>query len=166
MDLAIPWRRTAIVASALAAAELVALLALGGLVLGRSLAHQTPAQANAAAAAGTRPGPQTRSQLPVAPHVARLPRSRTHVLVLNGNGRQGAAGDEAQTLRTLGYKIGGTRNAARMDYPTTIVLYRPGYHPEARRLAHDSGIRAVRPLDGLRPAQLRGSQLAVIVGNS
>jgi hypothetical protein len=165
MDVAIPWRTTAIVASALAALELVGLLVFGAVLIGRPFAHHTREQAiETAAAVAVGRKPQSHTRLPAAPKVPRLSRSHTGVLVLNGNGEQGAAGDEAQTLRTLGYRVGGTRNAARMDYPATIVMYRPGYRLEARRLARDAGIRAVRPLDGLRPASLRGSQLAVIVG--
>jgi hypothetical protein len=166
MDLAIPWRTTAIVASAVAALELVGLLVLGAVLLGGSVVHRTHERTvtSGVSAAEARSPQSSHSRLPSTPHVARVPRSRTHVLVLNGNGRQGAAGAEASTLRRFGYRISGTRNAARMDYPATIVMYRPGYRFAATRLARDSAIRAVRPLDGLRPAQLHGSQVAVIVG--
>ena len=43
-------------------------------------------------------------------------------------------------------------------------MYRPGYRSEATRLARDAGIKVVSPLDGLRAADLKGSQLALIVG--
>ena len=43
-------------------------------------------------------------------------------------------------------------------------MYRPGRRPEALRLARDLGIRLVWPLDGLRPRQLHGAQLAVVLG--
>jgi hypothetical protein len=85
------------------------------------------------------------------------------VLVLNGNGRQGAAGQQAISLQVLGYAVAATGNAKRTD-AATIVMYRPGYRPEAVRLARDTGIKLVGPLDGLRTADLKGSQLAVIVG--
>ena len=37
---------------------------------------------------------------------------------------------------------------------------------EARRLAHDAGVRAVAPLDGMTPSQLQGAQLVMILGGS
>ncbi len=47
-----------------------------------------------------------------------------------------------------------------------MILFKPGFHAEARRLAHDAHIRLVAPLDGLRHSQLRGSKLVVILGGS
>jgi hypothetical protein len=88
------------------------------------------------------------------------------VLVLNGNGRQGAAGTAASRLQLQGYRIGGARNAARHDYAQSMVLYVPGWVKEARRLARDTGIRMVAPVDGLRPSMLSGSKLVVILGNA
>src|SRR5581483_9817448 len=91
-------------------------------------------------------------------------RSAVHVLVLNGNGEQGAASDEASRLQVSGYRISGARNAARHDYARSMVLYVPGWVKEARRLGRDAGIRVVAPVDGLRPSMLKGSQLVVVLG--
>lgn len=161
MDAAIPWRRTALVASSLAALELVALLALGVVAIGRPLAHRVR---QSAAPTKVAPAPRNVRRLAAAPAVPRLTRARTSVLVLNGNGRQGAASSEAQALLTLGYRVGGTGNALRTDYAGSLVMYRPGYRPEALRLARDAGIRIVGPLDGLRARDLGRSQLALVVG--
>src|SRR5438445_9422583 len=151
MDAAIPWRRTAIVASAVAAVELVVLLAVGVLAIGRPLAHSVRHDAHALQVAAKKaPTPPRVRHLGSAPAVPRLTRAHTSVLVLNGNGRQGAASAEAQTLETLGYRVGATGNANRTGYAQSLVMYRPGYRPEALRLAHDAGIRVVGPLDGLR----------------
>ena len=70
----------------------------------------------------------------------------------------------AAAEQVLGYRIGGARNAERSDYAASIVMFRPGYRPEALRLAHDLGVRLVTPLDGLLPSQLHGAQLALIIG--
>lgn len=156
MDVAIPWRRTAIVAATVATIELVALLAVGAVAIARPLARSAR-HATAKAAVVHRPAA-------AAPAVPRLSRAETRVLVLNGNGRQGAASAEAQTLATLGYGIGRTGNATRSSYPQSLVMYRPGYRPEALRLAHDAGIRIVGPLDGLRVRDLGRAQLALVVG--
>ena len=167
MDAAIPWRRTAILASAVAAVELLVLLVAGVILIGRPFAHSLTHKAShaptVAHATPTRHVQSTR--VARAPHVPRLAPTRTHVLVLNGNGRSGAAGSEAATLRLHGYRISATGNAKRMDYAMSLVMYRPGYLPEAKRLARSVGIRLVGPLDGLRTRDLRGSQLVVVVGD-
>jgi hypothetical protein len=43
-------------------------------------------------------------------------------------------------------------------------MYRIGRRPEALRLARDLRIGLVSPLDGLRPRDLLGAQVAVVVG--
>ena len=86
------------------------------------------------------------------------------MLVLNGNGVQGAAATTAARLRNAGYRIGAAQNAQRHDYAQSMVMYVPGWVKEARRLAHESGVRLVAPIDGLKPAQLRGSKIVVVLG--
>ena len=86
-------------------------------------------------------------------------------MVLNGNGRQGAAAAAAARVRRHGYRIRSVGNAGRMTYARSLVMYRPGYEGEGRRLARDLGIRTVGPLDGMRPAQLHGAQAVVVIGS-
>jgi LCP family protein required for cell wall assembly len=92
------------------------------------------------------------------------PPSKVTVTVLNGNGVTGAAAAAAARLESDGYPIGGTTNAQRHDYARSMVMFVPGWAKEARRLARDSGIRMVSPVDGLRPAQLRGSKVILLLG--
>ena len=56
------------------------------------------------------------------------------------------------------------RNRFRRWSTRTIVMYRPGYAAEGARLAHDLHIRIARPLDGMRPAQLLGAHLVLVMG--
>jgi len=93
-----------------------------------------------------------------------LPRRRVSVLVLNGNGRQGAAAATASRVARRGYRIGGVANAPRSDFTRTLVMYRRGFEGEAYRLAKDLRIRIVGPLDGMRPAQLQGAHTVIVVG--
>ena len=93
-----------------------------------------------------------------------LPRGKTRILVLNGNGHAGAAGAEAQIVRSMGYRIAAVGNAARSDYGRSTVLYPQGRTREARRLAHDLGIKLVGPLDGISRAKMRHATVAVILG--
>ncbi len=98
------------------------------------------------------------------PPVPLRPRSRVSVLVLNGNGASGVAGATAAQLLGRGYRSATATNASNRDYATSLVLYRRGWAGEAERLARDSGIRVVSPLDGLPPAGSRRYQLVLILG--
>ncbi|MFN2629041.1 MAG: LytR C-terminal domain-containing protein [Gaiellaceae bacterium] len=153
-----PWRTAAVVAGAFAVIELLVLVAIGLALLSGPLTRAVRHHPAAAPSAPAR-------RIVGPPRVARLTRAQTRVLVLNGNGRTGAAAAEALTLQTLGYRIGGTGNSPRRDHGGSIVMYRPGYRPEALRLAHDRGITLVGPLDGLRAADLRGAQLSLVLGS-
>jgi LytR cell envelope-related transcriptional attenuator len=159
-----PWRATTAVAGAVALVELIALVAIG-------LAHLAPhhsgvvassrTQIHRAAAVAAKPAPVRAKAVPQTPL---RPRSRVRVLVLNGNGVSGAAATEAARLQGDGYRIGGSTNAARHDYANSMVMFVPGWAKEARRLARDTGIRMVSPVDGLRRAQLRGSTVILLLG--
>jgi hypothetical protein len=91
-------------------------------------------------------------------------RAQSRVLVLNGNGQDGAAGAEARVLRAHGYSVAAVGNAKRTDYATSIVMYSPGYSREARRLARDVGVGIVAALDGLQLSQLKGARLVLVRG--
>ena len=154
------WRTATIVVSVLAAVELAVLLMIGVTVLGKSVAHRVQSAALARAAGVqpvTKPGP---------PGKPRLMRSNTDVLVLNGGGVTGAAGLAADSLRARGYRITSVGNARKQSTATrTLVMYRPGYRPEAARLARDVHTKIVAPLDGMRPAALMGAQIVLVVGH-
>src|SRR5262249_1691884 len=94
----------------------------------------------------------------------KLSRAQTGVIVLNGNGRQGAAAAGAERVHSFGYRISGTLNARRQDYAASVVMYRAGYRAEGLRLARDLKVNVVGPLDGLAPSVLNGGQLAVVIG--
>lgn len=156
-----PWRTTALLASAVAALELVALVVVGAMLIGKPLRHHVEQQAaKREIAALTLPKPKV-----VPEGRPKLTRGETSVLVLNGNGQAGAAGDEAARVRSRGYIVGGVGNSTKQASGPTVVMYRPGYRPEGLRLAHDLHIGAVGPLDGMRPSELMGAHLAVIVGS-
>jgi hypothetical protein len=156
-----PWRAATLVVGAIATVELAALIGIGAV-------HLAPKPKAATAAAKSQPARPAAHVLKVALPPSHPLRARTsvRVLVLNGNGRQGAASSEAAQLQSAGYRIGGAENAQRHDYAQSMVLYVPGWIKEARRLAHDAGIRLVAPVDGLRPAALKGSKTVVILGTA
>lgn len=161
-DLIRPWRTAALVAGAIALVELLILVAIGGTALARGVSHRVQ-RAAAAHEASASAAPRRLSRH-TKPQPARLPRSKTEVLVLNGNGRQGAAASEATSVQRHGYQLGGVANASRSDYARSIVMYRPRYQGEGRRLGRDLGIALVTPLDGMRASQLHGAHVVVIIG--
>ena len=158
-----PWRTATLVASLVAAVELILLLGAGTLILAKPFSRIVRKQAEAAALAPARI-PTTVARKTVVISLPKLTRSETGVFVLNGNGRSGAAASESQKLSAFGYRVPGTGNAKRQDYATTVVMFRRGYAAEAHRLARDLHVRIVGPLDGLKPAALHGGQLAILLG--
>jgi LytR cell envelope-related transcriptional attenuator len=156
-----PWRAATLVVGAIATVELAVLIGIGAVHLAPKH-HVAPA---AAAATPQRTAPVVHAPAPP-PSVPLRARTQVRVLVLNGNGRQGAASSEAARLQSAGYRIGAAENAPRHDYARSMVLYMPGWVKEARRLAHDAGIRLVAPVDGLRPSALKGSKTVVILGTA
>lgn len=158
LDLVRPWRRATIAVTAVAALELLALVGVGVALLGNPLANHFRESAAAAAA------PRKRTALPPAPaRKELLPRGDISVMVLNANGQAGAAHTAADKVGARGYLVGDVGNAQETS-PRTLIMYRPGYAAEGTRLGRDLRVRLVRPLDGLRPSQLLGSHLVLILG--
>lgn len=153
-----PWRTATIIASGVAALELVLLLIIGIALLSKPLsAHARQAaitQATGVAPVVSHPEPKSTT----------LTRGQTSVLILNGNGIAGAAAAAASRVRARGYAVRGTGNAGH-SYGRSVVMYRPGRMPEAKRLAADLSVPLVGPLDGLTPRQLHGAQVVVVLGN-
>ncbi len=156
-----PWRTATLVASAVAVVELVVLVVLGALLLAEPVSQHVRQAAEAKVFAPIKPKP--RAAAPVGN--PKLSRARTSVIVLNGNGRAGAAASSAEAVRRFGYTIGTVGNAPRTDFTRTLVMFRKGYRPEAVRLAKDLNLKIVGPLDGLRPKDLLGAHVALVVGS-
>jgi hypothetical protein len=151
------WRTATIVASGFAALELVLLLIIGIALLSK------PLSAHAREAAITHATGIAQAPSRTEPKRATLSRGETSVLVLNGNGVDGAAAAAASRVRARGYSVAATGNAAQ-SYGQSVVMYRPGRRPEAQRLARDLGVAIVGPLDGITVRQLLGAQVVVVLG--
>lgn len=165
-----PWRTAAIVAAAVAAVELFVLVIVG-VVLGAKLVTdkaetfvaQTQAAKTDAPPPATDDGGTTKQTKKAAP-VAELPRSRTSVIVLNGNGIPAAAAVGAERVRKFDYIIAGTANAPRSTFQRSVVMFRPGFEGEAIRLGKDLKVKRVVPLDGMTQRDLQGAHIAFIIG--
>jgi hypothetical protein len=166
-----PWRTAAVIAAGVAAVELFILLVIG-VVLGAKLLTDNAEKAvisatTAAKTAATTPATtksSSKNATGSSTPAASLSRSKTSVVVLNGNGLPGAAAVAAQRLRHFHYIVAATGNAPRTDFRRSLVMYRKGYEGEAIRLAHDLHLRRVTPLDGLKLHDLQGAHLALIIG--
>jgi hypothetical protein len=158
-----PWRAATFILAALAALELVALIVIGAVQLAPKrdaakrgpLARQIEPATHRIAHVAAPPAPPA--------HPLRA-RSSVSILVLNGNGVQGAASSEAARLRIGGYRRVDATNAARHDYARSMVMYVPGWVKEARRLARDAGVRLVAPIDGGTASKLKGAKLVLLLG--
>jgi len=155
-----PWRTATLVASAVAAAELVILVLLGFTLLAKPVSEHVRDAAEAKVFAPVTPKPRAAASA----GEPKLSRAETSVIVLNGSGVSGAAAANALRVRELGYTIGTVGNAPRSDLTRTLVMFRPGYRAEAARLAADLKLKIVGPLDGLRASDLLGAHVALIVG--
>jgi hypothetical protein len=161
-----PWRTAAYIAAAIAAVELLLLLVIGGGELMSALSHRLELAAQDRVLAPTPPATRTsnrRARKPVPPPAAKLSRRHTVVMVLNGNGRTGAAAAAASRIHARGYKIGRVGNARR-HVARSIVMYKPRFVGEGRRLAKDLGVKLVGPLDGMRPSALGNAHAVLVLG--
>jgi hypothetical protein len=152
-----PWRTLTLIAATVAVIEFMVLFSV--FVAKPLVAHLRKAAVASATGSVDIPKPPPAGK-------PRLARAQTTVLVLNGNGRNGAAGAEAARIRARGYRISNVSDARRTDYVKSIVMYRAGRRAEAMRLARDLRVPVIGPLDGMKPRELLGAQLAVIVGDS
>ena len=159
-----PWRTAAYIAVAIAVVELLLLLLIGG---GKLAGWASDRMQLAARERVDAPIHTTRSMTatrkPAPAPVAKRPRSKTVVLVLNGNGRTGAAASAASRVHARGYKVGEVTNAPEL-VPRSIVMYKPGFAGEGRRLGKDLGVKLVTPLDGMRPRELGRADVVFILG--
>ena len=142
---------------ALAMLLAVALMVVGALVL---LFQATGTRS----ASGPTPAAKTHRTTPARLLPPLRPRSRTSVLVLNGNGISGAAGDVATTILARGYAHAVPTDAPSSGYARSLVLFRPGWQREAERLARDARIPTVAPLDGRVAPEYAHVPLVVIIG--
>ncbi|HEU4972313.1 MAG TPA: LytR C-terminal domain-containing protein, partial [Gaiellaceae bacterium] len=75
----------------------------------------------------------------------------------------GAAAAAASRVQSRGYRIGDVTNAPEL-VPRSIVMYKPGFAGEGKRLGKDLGVKLVTPLDGMRARDLGRAHLVFILG--
>ena len=158
-----PWRTAAYIAVAVAVVELLLLLLIGGGKLVGWASNRVELAAQEHVLAPVKQAKPATTRKHAAAPVAKRPRSKTVVRVLNGNGRTGAAASAAARVHSRGYRIGDVTNAPEL-VPRSIVMYKPGFAGEGRRLGRDLGVKLVTPLDGMRARDLGRAQVVFILG--
>ncbi len=83
------------------------------------------------------------------------------VLVLNGSGVQGAAGEASQALTQLGFPSGGLGNDSRGTVTKTEIRYRPGQEAKAALVG-----QAVPGATLVADSSLAGTDVVLVVGKS
>ena len=160
------WRTAAIIAATVAAVELCILAVLALMFVGDFFSGQVEKATDPVTVAKAAVAREQQAAAAGQGHRVKAPLARreTSVLVLNGNGVTGAAALQAQLVHARKYRIAGTGDAPRTNFTHSVVMYRPGFAREAKRLARDFHVTTVTPLDGLKRRDLQGAHLALIVG--
>lgn len=156
-----PWRTATLVASAVAAIELVILVVVGVGLLAKPVANEVRQAAEARVYAPVKPEATPQVEQVATP---KLDRRHVSVVVLNGTGRTGIAASEAARLAKQGYRISAVGNAPTTGYTRSLVMFRKGFAAEAARLARDAHVKIVGPLDGMRAKDLHGAHVVVVLG--
>ena len=89
--------------------------------------------------------------------------SSIQVAVLNGTDVEGLAGRFGDQIDERGYSLGAITNSPT-TFEQSVVMFRPGFKPEAQRVARELNIREVRPMGNAIAEAGASAKIAVIVG--
>lgn len=84
----------------------------------------------------------------------------TRVIVYNGAGSPGIAGQAAQQLIRAGYRVVDTKNADSFNYKETVVVVKRGTRDLGRKVADELGVGAV----SVEPTDADVTDIIVIIG--
>ena len=85
------------------------------------------------------------------------------VAVLNGTDVEGLAGRFGDQIDERGYSLGAITNSPT-TFEQSVVMFRPGFKPEAQRVARELSINEVRAMGDAIAAVSASAKVAVIVG--
>jgi hypothetical protein len=89
--------------------------------------------------------------------------SEIEVTVLNGTAVPGLAASYSDKVQRKGFKLGAVTNSSA-SFTESVVMYKRGHAPEARRVAKDLGIKQVRLMTSDIGSVSAGAPVSVIVG--
>ena len=85
------------------------------------------------------------------------------VAVLNGTDVEGLAGRFGDQIDERGYILGAITNSPT-TFEQSIVMFKPGFKPEAQTVARQLDIAQVRPMGDAVAEVSAAAKIAVIVG--
>ncbi len=94
---------------------------------------------------------------------ARVKPSEIEVAVLNGTAVPGLAAHYGAKVQRKGFKLGQVTNSSA-SFVNSVVMYKGGHAPEARRVGRELGIARVRPMSSAIGSVSSGAPVSVIVG--
>lgn len=90
---------------------------------------------------------------------------RVEVAVLNGTSVPDLASRFGDKIEGEGFQIGVVTNSSS-SFDTSVVMFKPGFKPEAKKVAGDLKIEKVKPMTGDIRSSAVGADVAVVIGES
>jgi hypothetical protein len=94
---------------------------------------------------------------------AKVKPSEIEVTVLNGTSVPGLAATFGDKVEGKGFSLGAVTNSSS-SFAESVVMFRRGHKPEARKVAKQLGIQKTQMMNGEIEAAAAGADVAVIVG--
>jgi LytR cell envelope-related transcriptional attenuator len=94
---------------------------------------------------------------------AKVTPSEIEVTVLNGTSTAGLAATYGDKVEGKGFKLGAVTNSSS-SYEDSVVMFKRGHKPEARKVAKQLSISELELMSGEIEAVAAGANVAVIVG--
>ncbi|HEU5064218.1 MAG TPA: LytR C-terminal domain-containing protein [Solirubrobacterales bacterium] len=94
---------------------------------------------------------------------AKMKPGEIEVSVLNGTSVAGLAATYGDKVEGKGFSLGAVTNSSS-SFAESVVMFRTGRKPEARRVAKQLSIQKLQPMNGEIEAVAAGADVAVIVG--
>jgi phage shock protein PspC (stress-responsive transcriptional regulator) len=94
---------------------------------------------------------------------AKVKPAEIEVSVLNGTSVPGLAATFGDKVEGKGFDLGAVTNSSS-SFAESVVMFRPGRRPEARKVAKQLSIQKMQAMDGEIESASAGADVAVIVG--
>lgn len=90
---------------------------------------------------------------------------RVEVAVLNGTATPDLASRFSDKISGKGFQIGAVTNS-QSSFAASVVMFKPGFKPEAQMVAKDLKISKVRPMTGDIASTASTANVAVVIGEN
>lgn len=94
---------------------------------------------------------------------AKVKPAEIEVSVLNGTSVPGLAATFGDKVEGKGFSLGAVTNSSS-SFEESVVMFKAGHKPEARKVAKQLGISKVQPMNGEIQSVSAGADVAVVVG--